>query len=105
MKKFKKFNLSKFSVDVVEFMFVKWLDCQGTLSVYKANCERFSTSRQTFQDDLRDRICSLVDSSVYSFDDLITLSFPFCMTSEGTDFWVKQSSAWRRFCSEFKYKF
>lgn len=105
MKKIKKSNLSEISVDVVEFMFIKWLVRQGILPTYKANCERFRTCHRTLQDDLRVRIRKIRRSPVFTFDDLIALSFPFSMTSEGTDFWVKQSTAWRHFYYNFKSEF
>lgn len=105
MKKIKKSNFSDLYVDVIEFMFLKWLDRQGILPAYKANCERFRTYHRTLPDDLRSYIRSMRCSPVFTFDDLIALSFPFSMTSEGTDFWVKQSAAWRHFYYNFKSEF
>lgn len=105
MKKVEKFNLSTLAVDVVEFMFLKWLVSQGIFPEYKANCERFCTRHEELQDVLRSHIRSIHRSPIYTFDDLIVLSFPFSMTSEGSDFWVKQSAAWRRFYRSFKSLF
>lgn len=102
MKKTKKSSLSELPVDVAEYMFVEWLVRQGLLSAYKANCAKFRTCHQTFRDDLRSRIRSMRRSPRFTFDDLIAISFPFSMTSEGYSFWVKQSTIWRRFCNDFK---
>lgn len=105
MKKIKKSSLSELPVDVVEYMFTEWLVRQGLFSAYKANCENFCTCHQTFSEDLRSRIRSMRRSPRFAFDDLIAISFPFSMAPEGYDFWFKQSTIWRRFCSDFKSEF
>lgn len=102
MKKAKKSSLSALPIDVVEYMFIEWLVRRGLFSAYKANCEQFRTCHRTFREDLRVRIRSMRRFPRFAFEDLIALSFPFSLTSEGYDFWVKQSTLWRRFCSDFK---
>lgn len=102
MKKIKKASISDLPIDVVEYMFIEWLVRQGLFSAYKANCEKFHMCHRTFRDDLRSRIRSMRRSPRFTFDDLITISFPFSMTPEGCDFWVNQSVIWRRFCNDFK---
>lgn len=105
MKKIKESSFSDITLDVVESLFTAWLTRRGLLSAYKANCERFSVRHQPFREDLRSRIRSTRRSDRYTFEDIITLSFPYAMTSEGYEFWVKQSAAWRRFCNSFKSEF
>lgn len=104
MKKTKKTSLSELPVDVAEYMFIEWLIRRGLFSIYKANCEKFCTCHRTFRDDLRGHIRNMRRSPRFTLDDLIAVSFPFAMTSEGYDFWVKQSFAWRHFCDDFKSK-
>lgn len=105
MKKIKESRFSDLTLDVVEYLFVAWLTRQGSFSVYKANCEKFSVRRLPFQEDLRSRIRGVRRSDRYTFEDIITISFPYAMTPEGYDFWIKQSAAWRRFCNKFKSEF
>ena len=102
MKKAKKSSLLELSVDVVEYMFIEWLVRRGLFSAYKANYEHFRTSHRTFREDLRAQIRSARRCPGLAFEDLIAISFPFPMTSEGYSFWVSQSTLWRRFCSDFK---
>lgn len=102
MKRAKKSNLSRLSVDVVEYMFIEWLVRQGLFILYKVNYERFRTCHRTFREDLRVRIRDAQRSPRFAFEDLLAISFPFHMTSEGYDFWASQSTLWRRFCSDFK---
>ena len=105
MKKIEKPSLSQLPVDVAEYMFTEWLVRRGLFSAYKSNCEKFRAIHRTFRDDLRSRIRSLRRTPRFTLDDLIAISFPVSMTSEGYDFWVKQSIAWCRFCSDFKSEF
>ncbi len=105
MKKIKESSLSGLTLDVVEYLFTAWLTRRGILPVYKANCEKFSVRRQHFQEDLRSHIRGVRRSDRYTFEDIITISFPYAMTPEGYEFWVKQSAAWRRFCNNFKSEF
>ena len=102
MKKIKKSSLSELSIDVAEHMFIGWLVRRGVFSAYEANCEKFCTCHRTFRDDLRIHLRSIRRSPRFTLEDLISVSFPFVMTSEGHDFWVKQSECWRRFCRDFK---
>jgi hypothetical protein len=102
MKKIKKSSLSELPVDVAEYMFTEWLVRQNLFSAYKANSEKFCTTHQTFREHLRTLIRHMRRSPRFAFDDIIAISFPFSMTTEGCDFWVKQSVIWRRFCSDFK---
>lgn len=102
MKEAKKSNLSELFVDVVEYMFVEWLVRRGLFSAYKANHERFRTRHRTFREDLRVQIRSMRRFPRFAIEDLIATSFPFFMTPEGHDFWVSQSTLWRRFCGDFK---
>jgi hypothetical protein len=105
MKKIKKSSLSELPIDVAEYMFTEWLVRQGLFSAYKANCEKFSTCHRTFREDLRSHIRSVHRSPRFAFDDFIAISFPFSLTPEGYDFWLKRSAIWRRFCSDFKSEF
>ena len=105
MKKIKESSFPDLTLDVVGQLFTSWLTRRGVFSVYKANCEKFSVRRRPFQEDLRSRIRDVRRSDRYTFEDIITISFPYAMTSEGYEFWVKQSAAWRRFCNNFKSEF
>lgn len=102
MKKTKKSHLSELPIDVAEYMFIEWLVRQGLFSAYKANCEKFCTCHRTFRDDLRSNIRNIRRSSKFTLGDLVAVSFPFVMTSEGYDFWAKQSATWRCFCNSFR---
>lgn len=102
MKANKKFRPLDLSVDVVEYMFTEWLVRRCVFSAYKANLEGFHPNHRSFRDNLRTKLRFLCRSSVLGIEDIISMSFPFAMTSEGYDFWVKQSNLWRRFCSNFK---
>lgn len=102
MKENKKSSLSELPVDVAEYMFTEWLVRQGVFSAYKANCEKFCTCHRTFREGLRSHIRSMRRSPRFALNDLIAVSFPFSLTPEGYDFWVKQSTIWLRFCSDFK---
>jgi len=102
MKNVKKTSLPELPIDVAEYMFIEWLVRQGLFSKYKANFEKFYTYRRTFRDELRRHIRSIRRSPRFTLEDFIAISFPFVMTSEGYDFWAKQSAIWRRFCSDFK---
>lgn len=105
MKANKKSTLSDLSVDVIDYMFVEWLVRQGLFSAYKANYERFHPNHQSFRDGLRDKLRYLCHSSAPGIKCVLSASFPFAMTPEGYDFWLKQSNLWRRFCGKFKSTF
>lgn len=105
MKVNKKSRLSALPVDVAEYMFIEWLVRQGLYSAYRRNCEKFCTTNQTFREDLRVRIRRMYDVGRFRLGDIISISFPFIMTSEGYDFWLTKSLLWRRFCDDFKYSF
>lgn len=102
MKKVKKSSLSALPIDVAEYMFVEWLVRQGLYSAYRRNCENVCTSNRTFREDLHVRIRRMYRVARFSLEDIIAISFPFVMTSEGYDFWLTQSTLWRRFCNNFK---
>lgn len=105
MKVNKNSRLSALPVDVAEYMFVEWLVRQGLYSAYRRNCEKFCTSNRTFREDLHVRIRRMYRVARFSLSDIIAISFPFAMTSEGYDFWLTQSVLWRRFCNSFKSTF
>lgn len=105
MKKTKKSTLSELTVDVVEYMFTEWLVRRRIFSAYKSNYEKFYPNHRSFRDNLRVKIRSLGRSSFFSFEYLVSTSFPFAMTPEGYNFWLDQSNLWRRYCSDFKSKF
>lgn len=102
MKANKNFRDLDLFVDVLERMFTDWLVRRGLFSAYKENYEKFCPNHRPFRDNLRIKLRSLCRSSVLNVDDIISISFPYSMTSEGYDFWVTQSNFWRRFCSKFK---
>ena len=102
MKANKKSRRSDLSVDVVEYMFIEWLVRQRLFSLYEANLQGFHPNHRSFRDNLRDKLRYLCRSSVLGVGNIISTSFPFAMTPEGYNFWLKQSNLWRRFCSEFK---
>ena len=102
MKANKNPRLSALPVDVAEYMFVEWLVRQGLYSAYRKNCEKFCTRHRTFRDDLHDRILRLYRVGRFSLRYVVAISFPFSMTPEGYDFWLTQSTLWRRFCENFK---
>lgn len=105
MKVNKSSKLSALPVDVAEYMFVEWLVRQGLYSAYRRNCEKYCTSNRTFREDLHVRIRRMYRVARFSLKDIISISFPFVMTSEGYDFWLTQSTLWRRFCDNFKSTF
>lgn len=105
MKANKKSRLSDLSIDVAEYMFIEWLVRQGILSAYEVNCEKFRTCHRSFREDLRVRIRDVFRSPRYTLKDLVVISFPFFLTSEGHSFWSDQSTRWRRFCGDFKSAF
>lgn len=102
MKANKKSRLSDLYVDAIEYMFTEWLVRQNLFSAYKANYEAFRPNHRSFRDNLRAKLRSICRSGTFGVEELISISFPFAMTSEGYNFWVDQSTHWRRFCGKFK---
>lgn len=105
MKKTKKSRLSELPVDVIEYMFTEWLVRRGLFSSYKANYEKFCSNHRSFRDNLHFKVRYLCGPSVFGIETIISTSFPYAMTPEGYNFWADQSDLWRRFCSDFKFKF
>lgn len=98
----KNSRLSDLSVDILEYMFTEWLVRQNLFSVYKANYEEFHPNHRPFRNNLRASLRRISRSGIFDFGDIISISFPFAMTSEGFDFWTDQSNLWRCFCGKFK---
>jgi len=102
MKTNKKFKRLELAIDVVDYMFTKWLIRQGLFALYKENCEHYYPNHRSFHDNLCSKIRSLYESPVLGVDALLSTSFPFAMTPEGYSFWAEKSALWKRVCREFK---
>lgn len=104
IKKFKKSDLSELSVDVVEYMFVEWLVRRGLFAAFKSNYEHAFSLCVGFHERLRGHIRRSLNGSAFGVSFLISSSFLFMSTPEGTEFWTKQSAAWERFCAKLHSK-
>lgn len=102
MKKAKDSGISRFSTDVVEYMFIEWLCRRGVFSAFRSNYDSSKDADMSFRDALRRHILCAVHSSYFCIGDLVSSSFIFAGTPEGRDFWTGISSDWRRFCIDFQ---
>lgn len=92
-------------IDSIEYMFIEWLVRRGIYTAYKSNYERAFSLRTGFRERLRGHIRRTLRDSSYDPSHLISSAFLFASTPEGFKFWDKQSTAWRRFCTNFRLKF
>ena len=100
----KSVRANELLIDVAEYAFTEWLVRRGVFSAFKANYERSFSPYRSFKDRLRSHIRHSLQGSGFGLSHLVTSSFLFCSTPEGTKFWNKQSAAWERFCAEFQLK-
>lgn len=100
MKKSKKFRDIDLLVDVIDYAFVEWLVRRGLFSAFKSNYTRASLPEMSFRDHLRAHIRYSFASAIINPESLIASAFLFSATPEGANFWHKQSSDWRRFCTK-----
>ena len=84
-------------LDVVEYAFTEWLVRKGIFTSFKTNYECLVSPYGGFRDRLRAHIRRSLCSPGLDPSRLISSAFLFAVTSEGTDFWQKQSAAWERF--------
>ena len=91
-------------IDVVEYAFLEWLIRRGILTAFKKNYECEYAPRRSFRDRLRSHIRHSLYCSRLGPSHLISSAFLFWSTSEGVDFWRKESAAWERFCAELQVK-
>jgi len=103
-KSTKSVRINELMIDVLEYTFTEWLVRRGIFSAFKANYEHAFSLDKSFRDRLRSHIRRSLHGSGYGLSHLITSSFLFASTPEGTKFWAKQSDAWERFCHEFQVK-
>lgn len=102
MKNKKNINASSLYADVVFTVFSEWLFQQGLYSMYKANYQSCHQPAPSFRDSVRALIRDIYKQSDLRFSNIIFLSFPFALTSEGPDFWAEKSALWGDFCRDFK---
>lgn len=105
MEKSKIREFNKLQLDLVEYMFIEWLCRRGVFSAFRSNFKSVRPFETSFRSALRDQIRSVLSTSDLAVGDLISGSFSFAKTSEGFTFWADISSAWRRFCSNFRTLF
>jgi len=106
MKKVSKSSrTNELLADVIEYAFIEWLVRRGTFSAFKANYKHAFMPYKSFRDHLHSHIRHSLRGFGFSPRSLITSSFFFASTPEGSDFWRAESAAWGRFCDEFKGKF
>lgn len=105
MKKAKDFRISKFSADVVEYMFIEWLCRRGVFSAFKSNYDTTKDADMSFRDALRRHVLDVSRSPHLCMSDLVSSSFVFDETPEGRNFWSGVSSDWHRFCIDFHNMF
>jgi len=97
MKKTQQPVVDKLLLDVIEYAFVEWLVRRGIFAAFRANFDCSPTTRKTFRDCLRDYIRYIYCSPNLGPESLIDSAFLFASTSEGYEFWINHSDAWRRF--------
>lgn len=105
MRKNKSSKDVRLLVDVLDYAFVEWLIRRKVYHAFRANYDRASGSSKPFRDCLREQIQYLLRHSSLTPASLISSAFLFTSTSEGYEFWLKQSEAWRRFCSSLSKNF
>lgn len=105
----KKSRIDGLEIDIIEYAFIEWLVRQSAFSAFKANYESANKLREaahkfrgSFRDQLRLHIQVALIFPELGIGRLISSAFPFDCTSEGADFWQKQSDAWKRFCTKFR---
>lgn len=93
--------LDKFSVDVIDYMFVEWLVRNSLYSKFAANLIRYYPDSVNPRSIIRKRIRSISRFPVFLASDLISSSFLFDKTPEGYLFWSRVSSKWASYLESF----
>jgi len=93
----KQSRINDLVIDVIEYAFTEWLVRQGIFSAFKVNYESTVSPYRSFRERLRAHIRRSLCSPGFDPSRLISSAFLFAATSEGVEFWQKQSAAWERF--------
>ena len=100
----KNAKINELMIDVVEYAFIEWLTRRGIFAAFKANYEQDSMPHRDFRKWVRSYIRRSLSGSRLGPSRLVSSAFLFYQTLEGSDFWLKQSASWERFCAELQVK-
>lgn len=101
MKKKTIKSFDSLELDVLDYMFVEFLIRHSVYSRFIENFARFHADGKAPRSAIRDLILLTLYFPPYSPVDLISISFPFCCTPEGSRFWSRLSGEWSSFLKFF----
>lgn len=101
MKKQISKPLDRLSVDVIDYMFVEWLVRNSLYSKFVTNLIRYYPESADPRSIIRERIRSISRFPVFLASDLVSSSFLFDKTPEGSLFWARVSSKWSSYLESF----
>lgn len=90
-------DLDLLTVDVLDYMFVEWLNRNNLYSKFVANLSPARFGHKSARSIVRGIILDLLISERFSPADAISSSFAFRSTPEGSAFWLDASRRWTKY--------
>lgn len=95
------FKPETLTVDVCNYMFVEWLIRRGLYSKFIANLSPARYNANSPRCVIREIVAGLISSPHFALSDVISSSFIFRSTPEGSGFWLGVSEEWKNYLEMF----